>query len=213
MKPESKKSRGNSGTSSVDTKHNEIETCYDFSNFSEALNVIVPAESATRKDGESTYDFGDLSKELSTIEHKEKKVSALRLRSQKRKEYLRMRHAFIDAIMCPSPPLVPVMLASIDDYPLRPPPRYLRNHMLPDFLLSDDRNEAIIGSKDMSSGPLVDVPVVEVDEMKECCSQVSHSATPTIQLERPYPIMYRLNRIVSLGNMRRTRRRNWRLVP
>ncbi|CAN0877242.1 Mechanosensitive ion channel protein 3, chloroplastic [Linum grandiflorum] len=207
MKPESKKSRGKSETSSVDTKHTETESCYDFSNFSEALNVIVPAESSTKKDGGSAYDFGNLSKELSTIEHKEMKVAGLRSRIQKRKEYLRMRNAFIDAIMCPSPSLLPVMLASIDA-PLIPPPRYLRNHIPPppDFLLADDRNEAMIGSAELSPWPVVDVPVVEVEQVKDGGpqSQVSHSATS--ELDSICPIMYRLSRIVSLGNMRRKRR-------
>ncbi|CAN0921461.1 hypothetical protein LINGRAHAP2_LOCUS32607 [Linum grandiflorum] len=208
MKPESKKSRGRSGTSSVDTKQTEIGSCYDFSNFSEALNVVVPAESSTRKDGGSAYDFGNLSKELSTIEHREMKVAALKSRLQKRREYFRMeyfrmrRRAYFDAIMCPSPSL-------LSDEPLRPPPSYLRNHSIPpppDFLLADDRNEAMIGSAELSPWPVVDVPAVEVEEVNDGGSQASHSATPMIELENPCPIMYRLSRIVSLGNMRRKRR-------
>ncbi|CAL1411964.1 unnamed protein product [Linum trigynum] len=65
MKPESKKNRGKTGASSVaDIQNNGVDSCYDFSNLSNALTVMPPPSivnptesstiSTTRKDGGSS---------------------------------------------------------------------------------------------------------------------------------------------------------------
>ncbi|CAL1403547.1 unnamed protein product [Linum trigynum] len=220
MKPESKKNRGKTGASSVaDIQNNGVDSCYDFSNLSNALTVIAPpaivnpTESstilATRKDGgssSSAYDFGDFSMELSAIEHKEKKIAALRARSHRKREYLRMRHVFLDDILCPSTP-VPRAMSAADDAAAIRPSRRLRNHPLVDFPLVANWTRSLHEgfSKLSVKQPLV-------DEVAEDGSQVLNPTTarPTQELEeRSFPIMYRLSRIVSLGR----RRRHCRVVP
>ncbi|CAI0542034.1 unnamed protein product [Linum tenue] len=213
MKPESKKNRGKAGASSVvDTQNNGVESCYDLSNLSNALAVIAPPAivnptesstiSATRKDGgssSSAYDFGDFSMELSAIEHKEKKIAALRARSHRKREYLRMRHVFLDDILCPSTP-VPRAMSAADDAAIRPS-RRLIHHPLVDFPVVANWTRALHEGFSKLS---VEQPVVE--EVAEDGSRVLNPTTarPTPQLEeRSFPIMYRLSRIVSLGRRRR----------